>query len=74
MENKKVAIADDFLSLVAGTRLSSISFRMDVIEGLTRKNSVRFAFFLLTFPSAFESKLSTLLEMQKASHILTGFS
>jgi hypothetical protein len=26
------------------------------------------------FPSVFESKLSTLLEMQKASQILTGFS
>jgi hypothetical protein len=40
---------------------------MDVIGGLTRKSSDRFAFLLFTFPSAFESKLSALLEMQKAS-------
>ena len=34
---------------------------------LISKSSDRFAFFLFTFPSAYESKLSTLLEMQKAS-------
>jgi hypothetical protein len=73
-EKEKVTISDDFLSLVAGTRISSISFRMDANEGLTRKSSDRFAFLLFTFPSAFESKLSALLEMQKASQILTGFS
>ncbi|MFM7661524.1 MAG: hypothetical protein ACKO6A_02570 [Bacteroidota bacterium] len=64
----------DESSLVAGTRISSIAFRMDVNEGLTRKSSDRFAFHLFTFPSAFESKLSALPEMQKASQILTGFS
>ena len=35
---------------------------------LIRESSDRFAFLLFTFPSAFESKLSTLQEMQKASH------
>jgi len=35
--------------------------------GLTRKSSDRFAIFFFTFPSAFEGKLSALLEMQKAS-------
>jgi hypothetical protein len=64
----------DESSLVAGTGISSIAFRMDVIGGLTRKSSDRFAFHLFTFPSAFESKLSALPEMQKASQILTGFS
>jgi hypothetical protein len=46
---------------------------MDVIGGLTRKSSEREAFLLFTFPSAFESILSALPEMQKASQILTGF-
>ncbi len=31
---KKVTISDDFSSLVAGTGISSISFRMDLGEGL----------------------------------------
>jgi hypothetical protein len=31
------------------------------------KSSDHFVIFLFTFPSAFESELSTLLEMQKAS-------
>ena len=35
--------------------------------GLTRKSSDHFVIFLFTFPFAFESELSTLLEMQKAS-------
>jgi hypothetical protein len=47
---------------------------MDVIGGVTRKSSDRFTLFFFTFPSAFESKLSALLEMQKASQNLTGFS
>jgi hypothetical protein len=55
--------------LVAGTRISSISFWMDVIGGLTMKSSYHFVIFLFTFPFAFESELSTLLEMQKASQI-----
>jgi hypothetical protein len=42
---------------------------MDVIGGLTRKSSYHFVIFLFTFPFVFESKLSTLLEMQKASQI-----
>jgi hypothetical protein len=36
--------------------------------GFTKKSADRCAFFLFTFPSVFESKLSTLLEMQKANH------
>jgi hypothetical protein len=40
---------------------------MDVIGGLTSKSSDHFVIFLFTFPFAFESELSTLLEMQKAS-------
>jgi hypothetical protein len=42
---------------------------MDVNGGLTRKSLDRFALFLFTFPFVFESELSTLLEMQKASQI-----
>jgi len=60
--------------LVAGTDYPSFHFRWTLLGGLTRKSSDRFAFHLFTFPSAFESKLSALLEMQKASQILTGFS
>jgi hypothetical protein len=36
---------------------------------LTRKSPISVAVCLFTFPSAFESKLSALLEMQKASQI-----
>jgi hypothetical protein len=42
---------------------------MDLGEGFTKKSSDRFVIFLFTFPFAFESELSTLLEMQKASQI-----
>jgi hypothetical protein len=37
--------------------------------GLTSKSSDRFALFLFTFPCAFESERSALLEMQKVSQI-----
>jgi hypothetical protein len=36
---------------------------------LTRKSPIRVAVCLFAFPFAFESKLPTLLEMQKASQI-----
>jgi len=36
--------------------------------GLYYEKPDRFALFLFAFPFAFESSLSTLLEMQKASH------
>jgi len=67
-KDSSINLTDESL-LVAGTRISSISFQMDVIGGLTRKSSDRFAFHLFTFPSAFESTLSALPEMQKASQI-----
>jgi hypothetical protein len=61
--------------LVAGTRISSISFRMNVKGGgvLTMKSSDHLVIFLFTFPFAFESELSTLLEMKKASRIRLAF-
>ena len=49
--------------LVAGTRLSSISFRMDVIGGLTRKSSERVVnFFTLVPHTHSERKAPDLLE------------
>jgi hypothetical protein len=41
---------------------------MDLVEGFTKKSAEHYAFFLFTFLFVYESKLSTLLEMQKASH------
>jgi hypothetical protein len=38
------------------------------LGGLYYEKPDRFALFLFAFPFVFESKLSTLLEMQKASH------
>ena len=40
----------DESSLVAGTGLSFISFRMDINGGLTKKSSDHFLIFLFTFP------------------------
>ena len=58
--------------LVAGTHISWRSI-LSVRNGrkgggLTMKSSDHFVIFLLTFLFVFESKLSTLLEMQKSSH------
>jgi hypothetical protein len=41
--------------------------------GLTKKSSDRFAFFLFSFQSTFESKLSKFLETKKASRIRLAF-
>ena len=59
--------------LVAGTRISSISFWMDVNGGLTMKSSDHFVIFLFTFPFAYESELSTFLETKKSSQIWLDF-
>ena len=40
----------DESSLVAGTGLSFISFRMDINGGLTKKSSDHFVIFLFSFP------------------------
>jgi hypothetical protein len=46
---------------------------MDVKGNLTMKSSDHFEIFLFPFPIAYESELSTLLEMQKASRIRLAF-
>jgi hypothetical protein len=54
-KKKKVTVSGDFSSLVAGTGLSCTSLRMDHGEGFTKKSSDRYAFFLFSFQSTFES-------------------
>jgi hypothetical protein len=55
--------------LVAGTS-NILHFISDGRDwGLTSKSSDHFVLFLFTFPFAYESSLSTLLEMQKASQM-----
>jgi hypothetical protein len=55
--------------LVAGSGISRRASQSEwTLGGLYYEKLDRFALFLFAFPFAFESSLSTLLEMQKASH------
>ena len=65
---QKKPIISDWLFLSGGDR-TILHFISDGPWGVTMKSSDRYAFFLFTFLFVYESKLSTLLEMQKASQI-----
>ena len=73
MKTKKVTISDDFSSLVAGTGLSSISFRKDLRGVLYKENRVVSQLFFYAIILHSNLRLDSVYGIKKPESFDSGF-